>query len=116
MFLFETIILLLAYELLKIFQIIIMVRNYPNISHYNSTQWRIIGAVRGAHSQLWGTIIPVCSLYAARKYDRRFGTPAIVWFTGWNYTYMPNVWFTGRKNAYMSNVMAIFPIKIILRK
>ena len=32
----------------------------------------------GGHSQLWGTIIPVCSLYAARKYDRRFGTPAIV--------------------------------------
>ena len=32
----------------------------------------------GAHSQLWGTIIPVCSLYAARKYDRIFGTPAIV--------------------------------------
>ena len=25
-----------------------------------STQSRIIGAVRGAHSQLWGTIIPVC--------------------------------------------------------
>ena len=41
-------------------------------------QSRIIGAVRGAHSQLWETIIPVCSLYAARKYDRRFGTPAIV--------------------------------------
>ena len=39
-----------------------------------TTQSRIIGAVRGAHSQLWGTIIPVCSLYAARKYDRRFGT------------------------------------------
>ena len=50
----------------------------------NLTQSRIIGAVRGAHSQLLGTIIPVCSLYAARKYDRRFGTPAIVWFTGWN--------------------------------
>ena len=34
---------------------------------FNSvTQSRIIGAVRGAHSQLWGTIIPVCSLYAAR--------------------------------------------------
>ena len=32
----------------------------------------------GTHSQLWGTIIPVCTLYAARKYDRRFGTPAIV--------------------------------------
>ena len=43
-----------------------------------STQSRIIGAVRGAHSQLWGTIVPVCSLYAARKYDRRFDTPAIV--------------------------------------
>ena len=42
------------------------------------TQSRIIGAVRGAHSQLWGTIIPVCSLFAARKYDRRFGTPALV--------------------------------------
>ena len=42
------------------------------------TQSRIIGAVRGARSQLWGTIIPVCSLYAARKYDRKFGTPAIV--------------------------------------
>ena len=42
------------------------------------TQSRIIGAVRGAYSQLWGTTIPVCSLYAARKYDRRFGTPAIV--------------------------------------
>ena len=43
-----------------------------------TSQSRIIGAVRGAHSQLWGTIISVCSLYAARKYDRRFGTPAIV--------------------------------------
>ena len=42
------------------------------------TQSRIIGAVRGAHSQLWGTIIPACSLYAARKYDKKFGTPAIV--------------------------------------
>ena len=39
---------------------------------------RIIGAVRGAHSQLWGTIIPVCSPYALHKYDKRFGTPAIV--------------------------------------
>ena len=47
-------------------------------SFVSSTQSRIIGAVRGAHSQLWGKIIPVCSLYAARKYDRRFGTPAIV--------------------------------------
>ena len=44
-------------------------------------QSRIIGVVRGAYSQLWGT---VCSLHAARKYDRRFGTPAIVWFTAWN--------------------------------
>ena len=26
------------------------------------TQLRIIGAVRGAHSQLWGTVISVCSL------------------------------------------------------
>ena len=43
-----------------------------------TTQSRIMGAVRGAHSQLWGTIIPVCSLYAERKYDMRFGTPAIV--------------------------------------
>ena len=42
------------------------------------TQSRIIGTVRGGHSQLWGTIIPICSLYAARKYNRRFGTPAIV--------------------------------------
>ena len=47
-------------------------------SRHTTTQSRIIGAVRGAHSQLWGTIIPVCSLYAARKYDSRFGTPAIV--------------------------------------
>ena len=51
-----------------------MLQNYSIVT----TQSRIIGAVRGAHSQLWGTIIPVCSLYAARKYDRRFGTPAIV--------------------------------------
>ena len=42
------------------------------------TQARIIGAVRGAHSQVWGTIIPVCYPYAPRKYDKRFGTPAIV--------------------------------------
>ena len=48
------------------------------LNPHSTTQSRIIGAVRGAHSQLWGTIIPVCSLYAARKYDRRFGTPAIV--------------------------------------
>ena len=42
------------------------------------TQSRIIGAVRGAQSQLWEIIIPVRSLYAPRKYDMRFGTPAIV--------------------------------------
>ena len=30
-------------------------------------QSRIIGAVRGAHSQLWGTILPVFSIYAARS-------------------------------------------------
>ena len=27
-------------------------------------------------------LIPVCSPYAPRKYDKRFGTPAIVSFTG----------------------------------
>ena len=43
-----------------------------------SAQSRIIGAVRGAHSQLWETTLPVFSPYAARKYDKRFGTPAIV--------------------------------------
>ena len=42
------------------------------------TQSRIIGAVRRAHSQLWGTTLPVYSPYALRKYDKRFGTPAIV--------------------------------------
>ena len=41
---------------------------------HDSTQSRIIGAVRGAHSQLWGTIIPVCSPCDPRKYDKRFGT------------------------------------------
>ena len=46
--------------------------------HECTTQSRIIGAVRGAHSQLWITIIPVCSPYAPRKYDIRIGTPAIV--------------------------------------
>ena len=51
--------------------------NYKQVFNV-TTQSRIIGAVRGGHSQLWGTIIPVCSLYAARKYDRRFGTLAIV--------------------------------------
>ena len=42
---------------------------YVIVMHSNimTTQSRIIGAVRGAHSQLWRTIIPVCSLYAARK-------------------------------------------------
>ena len=40
-----------------------------------STQSRIIGAVRGAHSQLWGTTLPVFSSYAPRKFDKRFGTP-----------------------------------------
>ena len=44
----------------------------------DTTQSRIIGAVRGAHSQLLGIIIPVCSPYAPRKDDKRFGTPAIV--------------------------------------
>ena len=39
---------------------------------------RIIGVVREAHSQLWVTVIPVFSPYAPRKYDKRFGTPAIV--------------------------------------
>ena len=48
------------------------------------TQSKIIGAVRGAQSQLWRTIIPVCSPHAPRKYTKRFGKPAIVWFTGWN--------------------------------
>ena len=43
-----------------------------------TTQSRIIGAVRGAHSQLWETILLVFSPYAQRKYDKRFGTPAIV--------------------------------------
>ena len=42
------------------------------------TQSRIICAVRGAHSQLWATTLPVFSPYAPRKYDMRFGTPAIV--------------------------------------
>ena len=57
------------------------VMRVPSLAFFSilsNTQSRIIGGVRGAHSQLWGTIIPVCSLYAARKYDRRFGTPAIV--------------------------------------
>ena len=81
-----------------------------------TTQSRIIGAIRGAHSQLRETTLPVFSLYAPRKYDMRFGTPAIVWFTGRNYTYMPNVWFTGRKNPYTLNVTAIIDIAIKSRK
>ena len=43
-----------------------------------STQSSIIGAVRGAHSQLWRTIIHVYSPCAPRKHDKRFGTPVIV--------------------------------------
>ena len=31
-----------------------------------------------AQCQVWGTIIPICSPYAHRKYDKKFGTPAIV--------------------------------------
>ena len=34
------------------------------------SQSRIIGAVRGTHSQLWETIIPVCSPYAPRNMTR----------------------------------------------
>ena len=78
------------------------------------TQSRIIGAVRGA--QLWETTLPVFSPYAPHKYDMRFGTPAIVWFTVRNYTYMPNVWFTERKNPYTPNVTAIIDIAIKSRK
>ena len=55
-----------------------------------NTQSRIIGAVRGSHYQLYGTIFPVFSPYAPRKY-KRFGTPAIVRFTGRNLIYMSNV-------------------------
>ena len=44
----------------------------------STTQSRIIGAVRWAHSQLWETTLPVFSPYAPRKYDMIFGTPAIV--------------------------------------
>ena len=50
----------------------------PNPKCNTTTQSRIIGAVREAHSQLWGTIIPVCFPYAPCKYDMRFGTPALV--------------------------------------
>ena len=45
---------------------------------YDTTQSRIIGAVREAHSQLWETTLPVFSPYAPRKYDMIFGKPAIV--------------------------------------
>ena len=44
----------------------------------STTQSRIISAVRGANSQLWGTTVPVFSPYASRKYDKRLGIPAIV--------------------------------------
>ena len=52
----------------------------PLLFRYRSlnTQSRIIGAVREAHSQLWETTLPVFSPYVPRKYDRRFGTSAIV--------------------------------------
>ena len=43
-----------------------------------TTQSRIIGAVRGTYSHLWETTLPVSSQYAPRKYDKRFGTPAII--------------------------------------
>ena len=43
-----------------------------------NSQSRIIGTVRGAHSQLWETTLPVSFPNAPRKYDKRFGTPAIV--------------------------------------
>ena len=35
-----------------------------------TTQSRIIGAVRGALCQLWVTIIPLFSPYSPRKYDK----------------------------------------------
>ena len=36
---------------------------YPTLREFRSTtQSKIIGAVRGAHSQLWGTTLPVFSL------------------------------------------------------
>ena len=47
-------------------------------NHTKATQSRIIGAVREAHSQLWEITPSVFSPYALRKYDKRFGTPAIV--------------------------------------
>ena len=72
-----------VFQLLKIFMSYILIILIPFLVLMqpilrNTTQSRIFGAVRGGHSQLWGTIIPVCSSYAARKYDRRLGTPAIV--------------------------------------
>ena len=54
----------------------------PNMQYAN--QSTIIGAVRGTYSQLWVTIIPVSSPHAPCKYDKRFCTPAKVWFTGRN--------------------------------
>ena len=51
------------------------------IQNTGTTQSRIIGAVRGAHSQLWETTLPVFSPYAPRKYDKRFGKTAIFLFT-----------------------------------
>ena len=48
------------------------------LSHMITIQSRIIGAVRGAHSQLRGTTIPVCFPYDPRKNDKRFGTPAFI--------------------------------------
>ena len=43
-----------------------------------TSQSRIIGAVRGANFQFWGRTLPVFCPYTPRKYDKRFGTPAIV--------------------------------------
>ena len=55
-------------------KIIIMEQNYAILSvelifDQSTTYSRIIGAVRGTHSQLWETIISVCSPYAPRKFD-----------------------------------------------
>ena len=60
--------------------------------------------------------IIVCPPYASRKYDKRFGTYLIVWFTGENQTYMPSVWLTGRKNPYTPSVTAIISIVTMSRK
>ena len=81
-----------------------------------TTQSRIIGAVRRAHSQLWGTVIPVCSPYAPRKYDKRFGTPAIVWFTGWNYNLHAERLIYRKKECLYAERNAIFSIEMISRK